>query len=189
MLKKKTKTTLSHIPWPGMCDIPYPFKPHRAEGAWIACLQFSQVDGRTRLKCHARMKKWCPTCPWFRIWKTTLPSVSGRTTTARAGIRARWQVLHSVTSAVLPLRHRSWKSWERSRCAHEERLLPEMRQNMLMKQIPGGVDASGSTAALIIPCRAENISWASSNYSWLHNISHTSMWSFSLLSLIRQWTA
>lgn len=98
------------------------------------------------------MKKRCHTCPWFRSWNTTVPSMSGRTTTARAGIRARWQVLHSVTSAVLPLRHRSWKSRERSRWAHEERFLPETRQNTLMEQTLGGADASGSASALSITC-------------------------------------
>lgn len=110
------------------------------------------MGGRSPLNCHTLLKKLCLTCPWFRSWKTTVPSMSGRTTTARAGIRARWQVLHSVTSAVLPLRHRSWKFRERSCWAHEERLLPATRPSVLMEQTSGGADASGSTSALSITC-------------------------------------
>lgn len=102
-------------------------------------------------------KNHCPTCPWFRSWKTAVPSVSGRTTTARAGTRARWQVLHSVTSAVLPLRHRSWKSLERNCWAQVERVLPENRQKTQTKWTLGRADASGSKSASSISftCGAE----------------------------------
>lgn len=128
------------------------------------------------------MKKRSPTCPWFRSWKRTVPSVSGRTTTARAGTRARWQLLHSVTSALLPSRHSSWKSWERSPRAQEERLLPEIRQDVLKEQTSGGADASGSKLHM---WSRTHISWASLNCSCLHSISCASLSSFSPVTLVR----
>lgn len=101
-------------------------------------------------KMRRAMKKQPPTCPWLRSWKRAVPSVSGRTTTARAGTRARWHRLHSVTLALVPSRHSSWKSRERNRWAQEERLLPETRQNVLKES--AGADASGSKPALSLTC-------------------------------------
>lgn len=130
------------------------------------------------------MKKRPPTCPWFRSWKRTVPSVSGRTTTARAGTRARWQLLHSVTSALLPSRHSSWKSRERSRWAQGERLLPETSQDVLKEQASGGADAPASKPHLHMRSRTP-ISWASLNYSWLHSISCAPLWSCSPITSVR----